>query len=348
MNWLLILTIFTGIIAISRLLKVMELSAALRGENINEVKDSDSRSNALLWVLFGIGFFYAFYWQVSKYAQFILPESASEHGIKTDNLFDVSMWIITPVFFATHIFLFYYIYKYYKKKNQTATFFAHSTKLELVWTVIPTIVLTSLIIYGIATWNEITTPATKDAQVIELYAKQFDWTARYAGKDNMLGKSSFRLIDGTNTLGIDSTDAASADDKIVRGEFHIPVGETVNFKFHSRDVIHSAYMPHFRAQMNCVPGMQTMFHFVPTITTQEMREKLGNPEFDYVLLCNKICGSAHYNMQMKIVVESKEEFNKWLAEKKTFAQESQPEPVKEEAPVAKQDSSSSVKVAMLK
>ncbi|MEM9023185.1 MAG: hypothetical protein AAGB22_05565, partial [Bacteroidota bacterium] len=80
------------------------------------------------------------------------------------------------------------------------------------------------------------------------------------------------------------------------------------------------YMPHFRAQMNTVPGMTTYFHFKTDITTEEMREKTDNPDFDYVLLCNKICGSAHYNMQMKIVVESREDYEAWLGKQKTFAQ----------------------------
>ena len=70
--------------------------------------------------------------------------------------------------------------------------------------------------------------------------------------------------------------------------------------------------------MNCVPGMVTEFHFKPTITTDQMREKTQNPEFDYILLCNKICGAAHYNMQMTIKVVEEEEYNKWLAEQATF------------------------------
>ncbi|HAW20630.1 MAG TPA: hypothetical protein DCX14_10645, partial [Flavobacteriales bacterium] len=82
---------------------------------------------------------------------------------------------------------------------------------------------------------------------------------------------------------------------------------------------------HFRAQMNCVPGMVTEFHFKPTITTEQMREKTNNEAFDYILLCNKICGAAHYNMQMNIRVVSEEEFNKWMAEQKTFKEDVAPD-----------------------
>lgn len=111
---------------------------------------------------------------------------------------------------------------------------------------------------------------------------------------------------------------AGDDDKLVKVEFHVPVNRSVNFNFRSQDVIHSAYMPHFRAQMNCVPGTITEFHFTPTITTAEMRQKTGNPDFNYILLCNKICGAAHYNMQMDIIVESEEDYAKWLAEQPRF------------------------------
>jgi cytochrome c oxidase subunit 2 len=181
-------------------------------------------------------------------------------------------------------------------------------------------VLAFLIAEGLYNWNSIMKPLTDkdDPVIVELYAKQFDWTARYAGEDKQLGRANFQLIEGANFLGIDKTDTHSNDDKIVKNEFHIPVGKPVQFVFRSQDVIHSAYMPHFRAQMNCVPGLKTQFNFVPTITTQEMRQNVKDADFDYYLLCNKICGAAHYNMKMKIVVDTPEQYEKWLAEQATF------------------------------
>jgi len=119
---------------------------------------------------------------------------------------------------------------------------------------------------------------------------------------------------------------------------HLPVGKPVLFQFRSQDVIHSAYFPHFRAQMNCVPGAITNFQFTPSITTAEIRQnkKVKNHveevnairtakgedvwDFNYVLLCNKICGAAHYNMQMDIIVETQDEFDAWLKEQKTVAE----------------------------
>jgi cytochrome c oxidase subunit 2 len=233
------------------------------------------------------------------------------------------------MFFITHLVLIFFAFSYYHRKSRTATFFAHSNKLEMIWTVVPTVVLTTLIVYGLSVWQDVTSAEPDDAIEIELYAKQFDWTARYAGADNVLGKSGYRLITGQNPLGISYEDEASMDDKVVRGELHLPVGKPVVFKFHSRDVIHSAYMPHFRVQMNCVPGMTTQFHMVPKTTSAEMKTITGNDEFEYILLCNKICGGAHYNMQMNIIVESQEDYEAWLADKKTVAESIAP---KEEAP----------------
>ncbi|MCB0484076.1 MAG: hypothetical protein KDC37_05890 [Flavobacteriales bacterium] len=254
----------------------------------------------------------------------------------------------------------------------------HSNKLELLWTSIPASALAIIIVYGISTWNAITRNEPEDAINIELYARQFDWTARYAGQDNQLGKADFRMISGTNPLGVinnrtldaritelsekiaaledarsqvypggksdqdisdqiagvkkqqdallqikaqgEAQDYSTADDDILtKVEFHIPVNRPIIFKIRAQDVIHSVYMPHFRAQMNAVPGLITQFYFTPTITTAEMREKLDNPDFNYLLLCNKICGTAHYNMQMNVIVESEEDYNKWLSQQPKFA-----------------------------
>jgi cytochrome c oxidase subunit II len=192
----------------------------------------------------------------------------------------------------------------------------------MIWTIIPSIALAVLILYGLSQWNSIMKPieSEEDYVLIELYGKQFDWTARYAGEDAKLGRAEYRLIEGLNALGLDTSDVHAADDKIVKGEFHLPVGKPVQFVFRAQDVMHSAYMPHFRAQMNCVPGLKTQFNFVPRKTTLEMKEITGNDEFEFILLCNKICGAAHYNMQMNIIVESQEDYDKWLAEQKEFAQ----------------------------
>lgn len=330
------MAIILGIIAIARLVKVYELSSTLKGVDKEEaVSDSDTKFNARLMLPFLFALFAFCIYLVVSYKDNLLPESASAHGSEIDTLFNFNLIVVGIVFVGVNILLFWFAFKYYSKKGTKATYFAHSTKLEMIWTIVPAVFLAVIIIYGLSVWNKITEPIDSNkAVVLELFAEQFKWTARYGGADNVLGESNYKLTADMNPLAIDSTDKHAWDDKIVGGEFHIPVNKVVLMYFRSKDVIHSAYMPHFRAQMNCVPGMKTEFHFTPTITTNQMREKTKNPEFDYVLLCNKICGSTHWNMQMKIVVDSEEDYKKWLADQKTFKEKNMAQSVPSENKVA--------------
>tara|TARA_B100000575_G_scaffold243602_1_gene207429 strand:- start:146 stop:1228 length:1083 start_codon:yes stop_codon:yes gene_type:complete len=286
------------------------------------------------------------------YTKVLLPEAASEHGVPYDRLLWISFAIILFAQTVTQAVLHYFAYKYRGINNRKAFFITHDNNLELIWTVIPAFVFFGLIIYGMVTWGKIMNfdDQDEDALVIELYAYQWNWKARYGGQDNVLGDANVRFLndyDGRNSVGIDSSDPNGWDDIVVGQEFHIPVNRKVIFKMRSQDVLHSAYMPHFRAQMNCVPGMITEFSFTPTITTAEMRmnadvaskverinkiryensqELIANGEeglepyqFDYLLLCAKICGSSHYNMQMKIVVDTEKDFNKWMSQQPAFS-----------------------------
>lgn len=337
MKLLVLLAIILLIIAGHQLLRIIELSRGLKKTKEWQMTDSDNDTMGKLLLTFMVLFFCAFFYQVNRWIDRMLPDAASEHGLKIDALWDANMWLITVVFLVTNFFLFLFAYKYRGNSSRSATFFAHSTKLEMLWTIIPAVALAFIIIFGLKYWNEIMDDAKDPNKVtIELYAKQFDWTARYTGKDGKLGGTDFRQIGGTNSVGMDTTDATGNDDILVKNEFHIPVGREIQLLMRSRDVIHSAYLPNFRAQMNCVPGMVTEFKFKPIKTTEEMRkdpyvirmmadinkqrEKEGKEPilFDYMLLCNKICGPSHFNMPMTVIVESEKDYNEWLAKQKTF------------------------------
>jgi cytochrome c oxidase subunit 2 len=337
MKLLVLLAIVLLIIAGHQLLRIIELSRSLKKTQEWEVSDADNDRMGKAMLLFMIMFFGFFFWQVLRWNDNSLPPAASEHGEKYDVLWDANIYLITFIFLATNFFLFWFAYKYRGHAKAKAVYFPHNNKLEMAWTIIPASALAFIIIFGLKYWNEITAESEDPNRVlIELYAKQFDWTARYPGKDGKLGSTDYRQISGSNSVGLDTADVLNNDDLLVKNEFHIPVGKEVVFEFRSRDVIHSAYMPHFRAQMNCVPGMVTTFKFKPTKTTAEMRndpyvkqlmaginkqrEKNGNEpvEFDYTLLCNKICGASHYNMQMTIIVESEADYQSWLSKQKAF------------------------------
>lgn len=330
-------------IAIWQMTKIFELSQ-IKVDNSQIANDKDNKYNGYLLFAFLIFIYGITIFSFWKYTKVLLPQAASEHGAEYDSLMLWSFVIIFIVQTLTQALLHYFGFKYRGEKGKKALFYADNDRLEFIWTIIPVIVLAGLILWGLYTWTTIMDINDDDDPiVIELYAQQFNWTARYAGGDNVLGDANVRMIDinRANVLGLDEADPNATDDVIVK-ELHLPVGRKVNFKMRSQDVLHSAYMPHFRAQMNCVPGMITQFSYTPIYTTEEMRqnpdvidkvkrtnairakraangEDNSDPwEFDYILLCNKICGASHYNMQMKIIVESEEDFNKWLAEQQTF------------------------------
>ena len=448
MKLITLLVVIAGVIALAQLAKVGQLTSLIRNKREEDISAADTRLNGGLFVAFMVAFYASFIWLIVRYGDYN-PPAASAHGESYDTLMNFNMYIIIAVFFLVNTALFLFANKYRQDPNRKAKFFAHDNRLELIWTVIPSIVLAVIIIYGLRTWNEMTGEAGDDALRVEVYSKQFDWTARYPGADGEFGLANYNLITPTNPLGIVTADGvagaleeiegqiealeselahergtllaqieevevelhtahghhshghedhadhgddhhgddhhglsaerkamlearlhdlehmlegpnvvvlsnaaveakedkihrlkrhrqrimevkpfdyeggvaaweAGADDKIMKGEFHLPVGREVEFVFRSRDVIHSAYMPHFRAQMNTVPGVPTRFKMTPTITTDSMRTVLDDPDFDYVLLCNKVCGAAHFNMQMKVVVESEEAYKNWLESQEEF------------------------------
>ena len=337
-------------ISIWQVTKILELSQPQKESN-QVADDNDNETQGKLMFAFLIFIYLLTIFSFWEWGDVLLPNAASDHGPEYDNL----MWITFSVIFfvqtITQALLHYFSYKYRGNKSKKAFFLTDNDRLEAIWTIIPTIVLAVLILYGLYTWNDIMyVEENEEAMVVELYAQQFNWKARYGGKDNVLGDANVRFLqdfDGKNLVGIDVTDPNGLDDIIVQ-ELHLPVGKEIIFKMRSQDVLHSAYMPHFRAQMNCVPGMITEFAFTPTKTTEQMRmdpdvlskvrkinkirqenskELVAKGEdalepyvFDYLLLCNKICGASHYNMQMKIIVETEQEFNKWIDSQETFAQ----------------------------
>ena len=469
MKLLILLVVVLGLVAAVQLSKVYQLSISLRGKREEDISEADNRLNGGAFLAFMAVFYASFIYLLVYYGSYGTPP-ATEHGVAVDQLMNFNMAIIFTVFFIVNTLLFWFAAKYYYRADRKARFFAHDNRLELVWTVIPSIVLAVIIAFGLRTWNQMTGDAADDAMRVELYSKQFDWTARYPGNDGEFGLANYNLITPMNALGIVTaegiaealkeiegkiakveqeisyekghllaerealvaqlagddhghggqghddhgdhghddhadheghdhddhgdhghghddhadhghddgalkavlvariheieemlasdkvtilTDAsyeakedklyrlqrhrqriqeirefdfdgnlsaweAGMDDRIVKGEFHLPVGQEVEFVFRSRDVIHSAYMPAFRAQMNTVPGVPTRFKMTPTITTDSMRTVLNDPEFDYVLLCNKVCGAAHFNMQMKVIVETEEKYAAWLAEQDEF------------------------------
>ncbi len=305
-----IITIALVLIILFQISKASESIAILKDEE--KAMEASNKVHAFLFMAFLIvgliGSFYSAYWFKEAY----LPFPSSEHGAWLRSMFQWTLVVTVPVFVITHIALFYFTFKYKKEKGRKSYYYSHNNKLELIWTVIPAIVMILLVYEGIRNWFKITGPAPTEAIVVEATAQQFLWTIRYSGEDNELGVKNIRLIGPDNAVGQDWTDAANKDD-FVANEIHLPIGKPVVFKLNALDVLHSFYLPHFRVKMDCVPGIPTQFWFTPTKTTAEMRKTFG-PDFNYELACAELCGAAHYNMRKVVIVETEEEYEAWLKE----------------------------------
>lgn len=306
----LILAIFFLIFRVQSLVSIMTGSTKKRASYSNKI-------NAALFPIIFIASLIGGYFYSGHAAQFFLPKPASEHGIITDNLFWLITGIIMVAFVITNSLLFYFPYKYQYREDRKAHFYPDNHKLEIIWTIIPAIVLTALVFFGWRTWTDITAPAPKDAVVLEITGKQFNWIVRYPGKDGKLGSYNYKLIDATNEVGIDFADKSSFDDFLPR-EIHIPKGRPVLFKIRARDVLHSVFLPHFRQKMDAVPGMPTSFWFTPIYTTAEMKGITNNPDFKYELACTEVCGKGHFGMKFLLVVDEPADFEKWYSEQEAF------------------------------
>lgn len=374
---IILIVVVLGVFAITQLVRLYELSSKLNGRREEDIPNRENRLNAALLLAFMFFMFGGFIWLMLRFGWTGRGDAASYSGEATDQLLNLNFWIIISVFFLTNALLFGFAFKYVRKPGVKANWFPHSNKLELLWTMVPAVVLAFIIILGLISWNKQTSAAGQKAQVIELYSKQFDWTVRMAGDDNKLGYFDYKLTNTNNPMAlmtkktiqdaIDSMESGSTGikaletklnnrklmfdpkarakmilnlgrqerlvrllyqmrarhdeklDKYAADDIMFGANDTlylckdreVEFNFRSKDVIHSALFPHFRAQMNTVPGMTTRFKFTPSITTVDMRKKMHNPNFNFVLMCNKICGSSHYKMKLIVVVLEPEEYKVW-------------------------------------
>lgn len=276
-----------------------------------------NKLNARLMLVFLVLLFAGAIYELSIHTEFLLPVSASEHGEQIDQLTDITFIITGIVFVITQIMLFTFAFSFRSVKGRIAKYIPVNDKLEVAWTLIPAVVLSALVLYGFKAWKGVTYPTDEKMTEVEVFAYQFNWKVRYPGPDGELGSYDYTLISAENPLGLDFNDPAAKDD-IIKNKIVMAKDELIKFKFRSRDVLHAAHMPHFRAQMYCVPGMPTEFKLTPTMTTEEMRKETGDEDFEYEMACNQICGSAHFNMRAVIEVKEKSEVTAWLDDQASF------------------------------
>jgi cytochrome c oxidase subunit 2 len=316
-TFLIVAILVLAFVLVFQISKASEYVSVLKGED--KSFKQNNKINGFLFIAFLVMGLIGAWWcnQLFFDRTLLAQPAASDHGEKIDKMLWLTIAVTGLVFFITQIALFWFAYKYQYTEKRKAFYFAHSNKLELIWTVVPAIFLTVLVGLGLFYWFSITSDAPKDAQIVEITGKQFNWMMRYPGKDGVLGRKNYRLTDASNgnALGVDWEDEASHDD-LESTEMHLVVGKPVQLVINAQDVIHDVGLPHFRMKMDAVPGIPTTMWFTPKYTTAQMKEITGNKNFVYEIACDQMCGSGHYSMKGLIIVETQEEYDKWLSGQK--------------------------------
>jgi cytochrome c oxidase subunit 2 len=224
-----------------------------------------------------------------------LPKDVSEHGKEIDSLFYFILALTGIVFIVTEMLLFWFIWKYdaAARGEEKATYIHGSHTLEVVWTIIPAVLMLFLAIYQMNAWADIKMRRPVMTPTVEVVARQFEWRLRYPGRDGELG---------------------TPDDLFLVNDLHVPVNEDVLVQLKSMDVLHSFFLPNLRIKQDAVPGMKIPVWFKATETGQ------------YDLVCAELCGWGHYKMKGRITIESRDDFDAWLERKYAEQEATQPTP----------------------
>src|SRR5262245_23327605 len=210
-----------------------------------------------------------------------LPPGESSYADEIDSIFRLILWITGIIFIVVELLLIYFVIRYRHREGRRAHYTHGNNRLEVIWTIVPAIICVVLALLSRRVWAEIKQRMPEDAMQIEVTAEQFAWNIRYPGPD---GKFN------------------TPDDIVTLNQLHFPVGQKVVVSLHSKDVIHSFFLPEFRVKQDAVPGMTTKVWFDAS--------HVGHWE----IACAELCGLGHYRMKGFLTADSPEDFQKWLAE----------------------------------
>jgi len=225
-----------------------------------------------------------------------------------DNTISITFWVTGSVFVAVNLFMAYCVVRYRQRKGHLAHYEPENKKLEGWLIGLTTVGIVAMLAPGLFVWAKFV-EVPKDAAVVEAVGKQWHWSYRFPGKDGVLGNVDARYVSDKNPFGINPDDPFGRDDVLITSpELHLPIGKPVKALLRSIDVLHDFAVPQFRVKMDLVPGLVTYVWFTPTRTGK----------FD--LLCEELCGTAHFTMRGKVVVDEERAFQEWLASYPTFAQ----------------------------
>jgi cytochrome c oxidase subunit II len=225
-----------------------------------------------------------------------------------DDTIIITFWITGGVFTAILLFMAYCVFRFRHQPRRRAAYEPENKKLEWWLTIVTAVGVGAMLTPGLFVWAQFVT-VPEGASEAEAIGQQWQWSFRLPGEDGRLGKSDTQYISSDNPLGLNPNDRDARDDVVIEGEdLHLPLGKPVKLLLRSIDVVHSFYVPEFRTKMDLLPGMVTYVWFIPTRTGT----------FD--ILCAELCGTGHFGMRGKVVVQEESEYQAWLRKQKTFAQ----------------------------
>ena len=232
---------------------------------------------------------------------------ASNWGL-IDFTVDITFVVTGIVFVAANLFMAYCLIRFRHTEGRRADYEPENTKLELWLTAITTVGVIAMLAPGLVVWGQFVT-VPEEAAEFEAVGQQWHWSFRFPGEDNEFGDVSVRHITEDNAFGIDPEDPAGQDDILVASPIvHLPVDQPVQAWLRSKDVLHNFAVPQFRVKMDLVPGHVTYTWFTPTVVGE------------YEILCEELCGLAHFGMRGRVVVDERPEFEAWLDEQPTYAE----------------------------
>jgi cytochrome c oxidase subunit II len=252
-----------------------------------------------------------------------LPALASAHGGALDRMTLYVHILMALLFVGWSIYFVVVLLRFRASKNPKANpegVQNHASTYVEIGVIVAEAIL--LLGFSIPLWaarvNEF--PKVEDSTVVHMVGQQFAWNVHYAGPDGKFGRTDPKLVDAeSNPLGLDRKDPAAADDVVTVNQLHLPVNKPAIVYISSLDVIHSFALQEMRVKQDAIPGMSTPVWFVPTVTSDEMRQRKGDDKWSYEISCAQLCGLGHYRMRGYVTIDTAEQFQAWMDEEVTKA-----------------------------
>jgi cytochrome c oxidase subunit 2 len=246
-----------------------------------------------------------------------LPPAASAHAADIDQMLVLVHWLMVVLFVGWALYFIYVLFRFRSGANQKASYTgAHGRFSKGVEAAVVVAEAVLLVGYAIPAWARRVRqfPPEREATVVRVVGEQFAWNVQYPGPDGRFGRTDVKLVSPDNPLGLDRSDPDAKDDVTTINQLNVPVGRPVLVHLTSKDVIHSFGLYEMRVKQDAIPGLEIPVWFIPTVTTAEMRQRLGKPDFDYEITCSQLCGLGHVRMRGFVTVQSAADFEKWMAD----------------------------------